>query len=136
MFRVFDAHKDDSFGFVRIKMAYHFSCSTKATMYCRSSGAVAMNLMPIPNTALSSMSQLSDHDNLAITGMDFAPGGLRTMVKPCCSSGSMGDNIQAPSTLISFVFPVYRILEGFDESIPINKDPRMESCFDIHTCLS
>ena len=58
------------------------------------------------------------------------------MVKPCCSSGSMGDTIQAPSTLIFFVFPVYRTLEGFDESIPINKDSRMESCFDIHTCLS
>ena len=67
MFRVFDAHKNDSFGFVRIKMAYHFSCSTKATMYCRSSGAIAMNLMPIPNTALSSMSKLSDHTNLAST---------------------------------------------------------------------
>jgi hypothetical protein len=73
-------------------------------MYCRSSGAIAMNLMPIPNTALSSMSKLSDHTNLAITGMDFAPGGLRTTVELCPRSGSMGERIQAPSTLISCVF--------------------------------
>ena len=59
-------------------------------MYCRFSGDIAMNLMPIPNTALSSMSKLSDHTNLAITGMDFAPGGLRTMVKLCPSSGPWG----------------------------------------------
>ncbi len=75
-------------------------------MYRRSSGDIAMNLMPIPNTVLSSMSKLSDHTNLAITGMDFAPGGLRTMVKLCPSSGSMGEKIQAPSTLISIVFLV------------------------------
>jgi uncharacterized membrane protein HdeD (DUF308 family) len=75
-------------------------------MYFRSSGEIAMNLMPIPNTALASMSQLSDYTNLAITGIDFAPGGLRIMVKLCPRSGSMGEMIQAPSTLISFVLPV------------------------------
>ena len=75
-------------------------------MYCRSSGAIAMNLMSIPNTALSSMSTLSDQTNLAITGLDLVPGGLRTILKFCPSSGSMGEKTQAPSTLISFVFPV------------------------------
>jgi hypothetical protein len=38
--------------------------------------------------------------------MDFAPGGLRTILKLSPSSGSIGDNIQAPSTLISLVVPV------------------------------
>ena len=77
----------------------------RVAMYCWSSGDIAMNLMAIPNTSLSSRSKLSDHTILPITRMDLAPGGSRIIEMRWSSSGSAEERIKTRATLISLVFP-------------------------------
>jgi hypothetical protein len=65
---------------------------------------MAMNLIPIPKTVLSSMSKLSDHTILPTTRMDLAPGGSRRIDMRWSNSGSAEERIKTPLTLISLVF--------------------------------
>ena len=97
----------DSFDIVGFWDAAYFALLLlgRVAMYCWSSGDMAMNLMAIPNTFLSSRSKLSDHTILPITRMDLAPGGSRIIEMRWSSSDSAEERIKTPATLISLVFP-------------------------------
>ena len=64
-----------------------------------------MNLMPIPNTVVSSMLKLPDQTLSPNTEMNLFPEGSSAIAKLFSSSGSSGQKMKTPSTLISLVIP-------------------------------
>ena len=79
--------------------------STKEAMCCRSSGAMNVNLIPIPNTVLSSMMEFPDQTLSPYTAMNLSPVGSSAIAKLFSSAGSSGQKMKTPSTLISLVIP-------------------------------
>lgn len=64
-----------------------------------------MNLIPIPNTVLSSMMEFPDQTLSPNTEMNLSPVGSSEIAKLFSSSGSSGQKMKTPSTLISLVIP-------------------------------
>jgi len=74
-------------------------------MYCRSSGAMNVNLIPIPNTVLSPMLKLPDQTLSPNTEKNLSSEGSSAIAKLFSSSSSSGQKMKTPSTLISLVIP-------------------------------